>query len=162
MQEHSSGFSVLKTVLYLAPVIRGMRLLIIVMGIFCKIWFWQALKFIIYLQETKEAPKVELKDLKSKYGTFLNNDIQKNKQLSPNVPHELHHGDRVRFGVLKNTWRLVFKAALRKGWKLQQFYNYEKGFCKPVVRDWLVEDKSCMSEDYIIYWIIQFFNPEKV
>lgn len=62
--------------------------------------------------ETKETPKVELKDLKSKYGTFLNNDIQKNKQLSPNVAHELHHGDRVRFGVLTNTWRLEYQPLL--------------------------------------------------
>lgn len=59
----------------------------------------------VYLQDSKEAPMVELKDLGSKYGTFINNGIQEGKKLPPNVPHKLHHGDRVRFGIMTNTFR---------------------------------------------------------
>ncbi|KAG0726509.1 Nibrin [Chionoecetes opilio] len=51
--------------------------------------------------KTREAAMVEVRDLESKYGTF----IKENQRLGAGVDHELHHGDTVRFGVY-NTWRL--------------------------------------------------------
>ncbi|KAL7734694.1 hypothetical protein ACLKA6_010988 [Drosophila palustris] len=45
-------------------------------------------------------------DMGSKYGTFVNNDIQLNKKMLAKTPIPLHVGDEIRFGALQNVWQL--------------------------------------------------------
>ncbi|XP_063873466.1 nibrin-like [Scylla paramamosain] len=54
----------------------------------------------------REPAKVELSDLQSKYGTFVNENIEKGERLRPGRTQVLRHGDRIRFGIFANTWRL--------------------------------------------------------
>ncbi|XP_068203249.1 nibrin [Palaemon carinicauda] len=49
-------------------------------------------------------PEVRLKDLGAKYGTYVNGGIESNQKLMDE--RVLVNGDRVRFGVIENTWRL--------------------------------------------------------
>ncbi|XP_034483683.1 nibrin [Drosophila innubila] len=46
-------------------------------------------------------------DLGSRYGTFINQDIQLNKKMQAKTPIPLQVGDKIRLGALKNVWQLA-------------------------------------------------------
>ncbi|XP_045134401.1 nibrin-like isoform X2 [Portunus trituberculatus] len=78
--------------------------------------------------KTREPAKVEMRDLKSTYGIFVNDNIEKGERLPSGSTQELHHGDRIRFGMFDNIWRLehqdltVTTSTLRSA-GLQQLTN---------------------------------------
>lgn len=47
-----------------------------------------------------------LMDQKSKYGTYVNGNIEPNIPIEKNKKIEIRHGDKIRFGRLNNVWRL--------------------------------------------------------
>ncbi|XP_037945005.1 nibrin-like isoform X2 [Teleopsis dalmanni] len=47
-----------------------------------------------------------LEDIGSKYGTFINENIENSVKLNQGEQQELSDGDRVRFGVFKNIWHV--------------------------------------------------------
>ncbi|XP_071519144.1 uncharacterized protein nbs [Panulirus ornatus] len=61
------------------------------------------------LKNVQAQPQVMLTELRAKYGTFLNDGIQNDKKIQENSRVELKNGDVVRFGMLTNTWRLVYR-----------------------------------------------------
>ncbi|XP_047489469.1 nibrin-like isoform X2 [Penaeus chinensis] len=61
------------------------------------------------LKNITALPKVNLSELGSKYGTFVNEGIEKNRKLAVKSTTELNDGDRIRFGMLTNVWRLGYK-----------------------------------------------------
>ncbi|XP_063592973.1 nibrin-like isoform X2 [Penaeus indicus] len=61
------------------------------------------------LKNITALPKVTLSELGSKYGTFVNEGIEKNCKLANKSTTELKDGDRIRFGMLANVWRLGYK-----------------------------------------------------
>ncbi|XP_042871534.1 nibrin-like isoform X2 [Penaeus japonicus] len=61
------------------------------------------------LKNINALPKVNLTELGSKYGTFVNEGIDSNCKLANKCTTELKDGDRIRFGMLANEWRLCHK-----------------------------------------------------
>ncbi|KAH8302933.1 hypothetical protein KR044_012030, partial [Drosophila immigrans] len=49
---------------------------------------------------------ITLNELGSKYGTFINDDIALNKRIKAKTPIGLFVGDTIRFGALKNIWKV--------------------------------------------------------
>uniref|UniRef100_A0A1B0FDQ0 FHA domain-containing protein n=1 Tax=Glossina morsitans morsitans TaxID=37546 RepID=A0A1B0FDQ0_GLOMM len=56
--------------------------------------------------KTKNDVQLQLKDLGSKYGTFHNKDIEKNKRLNKDECLPLKATDRIRFGRFENVWEV--------------------------------------------------------
>ncbi|XP_066962802.1 nibrin isoform X1 [Macrobrachium rosenbergii] len=56
------------------------------------------------LKNPNVLPEVKLKDLGAKYGTYVNDGIEHNQKLLDE--RVLVSGDRVRFGLIDNVWRL--------------------------------------------------------
>ncbi|XP_064085479.1 nibrin-like [Macrobrachium nipponense] len=56
------------------------------------------------LKNPNVLPEVKLKDLGAKYGTYVNDGIEHNQKLLDE--RFLVSGDRVRFGLIDNIWRL--------------------------------------------------------
>ncbi|EDV96039.1 nibrin [Drosophila grimshawi] len=50
--------------------------------------------------------ELTVEDLGSRYGTFINSGIEKNKKMPAKTPTPLQIGDKVRFGALKNIWQV--------------------------------------------------------
>ncbi|XP_022213674.2 nibrin [Drosophila obscura] len=50
---------------------------------------------------------LQIADVGSKYGTFLNNDIARNKKMAPNTLTPLPVGFKVRFGGSTNIWQVT-------------------------------------------------------
>ncbi|BFF98846.1 nibrin [Drosophila madeirensis] len=50
---------------------------------------------------------LQIEDKGSKYGTFLNNDIARNKKMPPNTLTPLPVGFKVRFGGSRNIWQVT-------------------------------------------------------
>lgn len=48
---------------------------------------------------------VKVTDLGAKYGTFVNDGIENDQKMAEQSVLELKAGDRIRFGMLTNTWR---------------------------------------------------------
>lgn len=57
-----------------------------------------------FLYPTKSHVKVI--DSGSKYGVYINDNIHTDIEIPKNQPAELYAGDQIRFGRLKNLWRL--------------------------------------------------------
>ncbi|CAL4157634.1 unnamed protein product, partial [Meganyctiphanes norvegica] len=53
-------------------------------------------------------PEVHFTDEGSKYGNYINENIEKQLKIQPNTPIKLENDTKIRFGMLKNTWRLVY------------------------------------------------------
>lgn len=91
------------------------------------------------------ANGVAVEDTSSKYGTFINDDCEKNKPIPKNQVIQLKAGDIVRFGLLNNVWRLeripikICTSTLSQSQKmdLQQFVRLING---EMVDVW---DESC-------------------
>lgn len=49
---------------------------------------------------------IRVEDLGSKYGVYVDKDIDKNRRIDKKTPVDLHVGNIVRFGRLENTFRL--------------------------------------------------------
>lgn len=60
----------------------------------------------ICLSSAGRGQSLTVEDLGSKYGTFINNDIAANKKMKPKTATTLQVGDKIRFGALKNVWKL--------------------------------------------------------
>lgn len=60
----------------------------------------------ICLPSAATGESLTVEDLGSKYGTFINNDIAANKKMKPKTATTLQVGDKIRFGALKNVWKL--------------------------------------------------------
>lgn len=52
------------------------------------------------------ADRIEVIDTESKYGTYVNEQINSNVKITPNTPIALKDGDSVRFGFIDFTWKL--------------------------------------------------------
>ncbi|KAG4078869.1 hypothetical protein HA402_007419 [Bradysia odoriphaga] len=50
--------------------------------------------------------RVEIIDTESKYGTYINEQINSNVRIDPKVPVQLKDGDTIRFGFIDFTWKL--------------------------------------------------------
>lgn len=50
--------------------------------------------------------RVEIVDTESKYGTYINEQINSNVRIDPKVPVQLKDGDTIRFGFIDFTWKL--------------------------------------------------------
>ncbi|XP_037037412.1 nibrin-like isoform X1 [Bradysia coprophila] len=50
--------------------------------------------------------RVEIIDTESKYGTYINEQINSNVRIDPKVPVLLKDGDTIRFGFIDFTWKL--------------------------------------------------------
>ncbi|XP_065360588.1 nibrin [Calliphora vicina] len=61
-----------------------------------------------HLVKSEEQYKLELEDLGSKYGTFLNQDIETNTALVKGRKIGLKNDDIIRFGRLQNIWKVQF------------------------------------------------------
>nr|XP_045596679.1 LOW QUALITY PROTEIN: nibrin-like [Procambarus clarkii] len=61
------------------------------------------------LKNPQALPKFELTELGAKYGTFVNEGIETDRKLAINSKTVLQDGDRLRFGMLTNTWRLAYR-----------------------------------------------------
>lgn len=64
--------------------------------------------FFFFQNLLSQIPKVTLFDAASKYGTFINKDIESNRCVSKKTPHELSNGDQIRFGFQWNKFKQVF------------------------------------------------------
>ncbi|KAM7356431.1 nibrin isoform 1-T1 [Cochliomyia hominivorax] len=62
----------------------------------------------IHLVKHNELYKLELEDLGSKYGTFLNKNIETNTALEKGRKMSLKVNDLIRFGRLHNIWKVQF------------------------------------------------------
>ncbi|XP_070064236.1 nibrin isoform X2 [Drosophila virilis] len=58
------------------------------------------------LPSAGSAEALTVEDLGSRYGTFINDDIKRNKKLNAKTPTPIQVGDKVRFGALENVWQL--------------------------------------------------------
>ncbi|XP_064540037.1 nibrin [Drosophila montana] len=58
------------------------------------------------LPSAGSAAALTVEDLGSRYGTFINDDIRRNRKMSANTPTPIQIGDKVRFGALENVWQL--------------------------------------------------------
>ncbi|KAL9904409.1 nibrin isoform 1-T4 [Glossina fuscipes fuscipes] len=56
--------------------------------------------------KSKNDVQLQLKDVGSKYGTFHNKDIEKNKRLNKDECLPLKANDRIRFGRFENVWEV--------------------------------------------------------
>lgn len=54
----------------------------------------------------RSSSGVRVEDLASKYGVYVNEGIDKNRQIEKGKPADLQVGNIVRFGKLENTFRL--------------------------------------------------------
>ncbi|KAG7161220.1 Nibrin-like [Homarus americanus] len=61
------------------------------------------------LKNMQALPKVMLNDLGAKYGSFVNDGIQRDEKLPDRATTELVNGDTVRFGMFNSSWRLVYR-----------------------------------------------------
>lgn len=52
--------------------------------------------------------RIELEDLGSKYGTYLNKNIESNTQMEKGIKIALKENDLIRFGRLQNKWKIQF------------------------------------------------------
>ncbi|XP_017137435.1 nibrin [Drosophila miranda] len=59
----------------------------------------------LHLPSEKDG-ELQIEDVGSKYGTFLNNDIPRNKRMATNTLTPLPVGFRVRFGATTNIWQV--------------------------------------------------------
>ncbi|KAK4313437.1 hypothetical protein Pmani_015220 [Petrolisthes manimaculis] len=59
------------------------------------------------LKNPRSDTVIKLTDLGAKYGTFVNDGIESDQKMAEQSVLELNAGDRIRFGMLTNTWRLV-------------------------------------------------------
>ncbi|XP_037951572.1 nibrin-like [Teleopsis dalmanni] len=59
---------------------------------------------IIVIDIDKETLSIE--DVGSKYGTFINENIENGIKLNQGKQQELSDGDRIRFGIFKNIWHV--------------------------------------------------------
>ncbi|KAK8741401.1 hypothetical protein OTU49_002202 [Cherax quadricarinatus] len=64
------------------------------------------------LKNIQVLPKVELTDLGAKYGTYMNEGIESQQKLLLNSKTELNNGDQLKFGMLTNLWRLVYRPLI--------------------------------------------------
>ncbi|KAK3877727.1 hypothetical protein Pcinc_017583 [Petrolisthes cinctipes] len=61
------------------------------------------------LKNPRSETVIKLTDLGAKYGTFVNDGIESDQKMAEQSVLELNAGDRIRFGMLTNTWRLVHR-----------------------------------------------------
>ncbi|XP_061391534.1 nibrin-like [Musca vetustissima] len=61
---------------------------------------------VFYVTESENETFLELEDMGSKYGTYINKDIEKNAPLPKGVKTRLKNNDIVRFGRLQNIWKI--------------------------------------------------------
>ncbi|XP_073836392.1 uncharacterized protein [Musca autumnalis] len=61
---------------------------------------------VFHMTESENETYLELEDMGSKYGTFINKDIEKNAPLQKGVKTRLKNNDIIRFGRLQNIWKI--------------------------------------------------------
>ena len=64
----------------------------------------------INLVKEDDQFRIEIEDLGSKYGTYLNKDIESNKQMEKGRKIALKKNDLIRFGRLQNVWKIQFMS----------------------------------------------------
>ncbi|XP_002007605.4 nibrin [Drosophila mojavensis] len=85
-----------------------------------------------------------VEDLGSRYGTFINDDIERSKKMSAKTPTPLHIGDRIRFGALKNVWKLsqlklLTTASALNATEIHELNNLIKSLNGAIVPSWTDE-----------------------
>ncbi|XP_023169913.2 nibrin [Drosophila hydei] len=85
-----------------------------------------------------------VEDLGSRYGTFINNDIDRNKKINPKTPTPMLVGDKIRFGALKNVWKLsqlklITTASALNVTEIQELNNLIKPLNGVILPSWTDE-----------------------